>query len=246
MTQSADRPRALQTFKQAIQLAKRAYSPLLLISIVSSILIGLSAMDLELRPIPQHFLSISLLIAVILAIVGIFPIVLSFIFIASLHHHGNRCSWRFALKYCGRLFGRVLIGSIIIAIIVSIGFLLLIIPGIILGTFLSIYLPILLFESKKSIGEAFKESFRRVKPYFWFTLRTILLGFAVFHLITLLIKAIFYLAGISLLVHVPYTPVPLSIFIPIVCHLFLSPFYLSIFMAIYFELTKQAKRKRME
>jgi hypothetical protein len=68
----------------------------------------------------------------------------------------------------------VLVAGVIAAIGIGIGFLLLIIPGLVLLTFWSVIVPSIVIEGK-SAGESFGRSFDLVRAYFWRVLGIIVL-----------------------------------------------------------------------
>jgi hypothetical protein len=73
----------------------------------------------------------------------------------------------------------VLVAGVIAAIGIGIGFLLLIIPGIVLLTFWSVIVPSIVIEGK-SAGESFGRSFDLVRDYFWRVLGVVVLTLLIY------------------------------------------------------------------
>ena len=78
-------------------------------------------------------------------------------------------------RYGFRRFGSVLLISILVGIVVAIGFLLLIIPGVIFLTMLSVAVPALIVENRRGT-DAMGRSWNLVKGHFWHVLGTIVVA----------------------------------------------------------------------
>ncbi|MBZ9778767.1 hypothetical protein LB452_07510 [Psychroflexus sp. CAK8W] len=75
--------------------------------------------------------------------------------------------------FIGHYFGNTLLSLIVVGILIFIGFLLCVIPGIYLIVPLSVIFPILVFQ-EKSFSDAFTESFKLIKQNWWITFATLL------------------------------------------------------------------------
>lgn len=76
-------------------------------------------------------------------------------------------------QFIGHYFGNTLLSLIVVGILIFIGFLLCVIPGIYLIVPLSVIFPILVFQ-EKSFSDAFTESFKLIKQNWWITFATLL------------------------------------------------------------------------
>jgi membrane-anchored glycerophosphoryl diester phosphodiesterase (GDPDase) len=88
-----------------------------------------------------------------------------------------------------RRFGSVLLVSIMVGIVVAIGFILLIIPGIILLVFFSISIPSVVVESRRG-REAMRRSWNLVKGHFWHVLGVIVVTAIITGIIQSVLRAI--------------------------------------------------------
>lgn len=244
MTESSiDKPGTKATLKQAWTLSKRAYFPVLVAALIPTLFSTL--MSTKLLPVsmlspPTLFVG-TLLIFVVLT----FLVTVSFIFIASVHHQDKPCSWKLAVRYAVRSFGKVFAGALIAGVIVVIGFLVFIVPGVILALFFSIYIPVLIFEPKKSIVVALQESFSRVKPYWWYTVKTLLAGFVLTRILLLIVNFVFFfLSRLAVAFDQEALLISKSV-VEFVISALLAPFMSAVVMAVYFELTKRAKEKAL-
>ena len=77
-------------------------------------------------------------------------------------------SYRYGLKR----FGSVILVSLLVGLIVAVGFLLLVVPGIIFLVFLSLSIPVLIVEGRRGT-EAMGRSWNLVKGHFWHALGVI-------------------------------------------------------------------------
>jgi hypothetical protein len=93
-------------------------------------------------------------------------------------------------QYGFRRFGSVVWISLLVGLIVAVGFLLLIIPGIIFLTMLAVAIPALIVENQRGTG-ALGRSWSLVKGHFWHVLGTIVVA----AIITGVISAIFGAVG---------------------------------------------------
>jgi hypothetical protein len=93
-------------------------------------------------------------------------------------------------QYGFRRFGSVFWISLLVGLIVAVGFLLLIIPGVIFLTMLAVAIPALIVENQRGT-EALGRSWRLVKGHFWHVLGTIVVA----AIITGVISAIFGALG---------------------------------------------------
>ncbi|TML17631.1 MAG: hypothetical protein E6G31_00295 [Actinobacteria bacterium] len=113
----------------------------------------------------RHLLSIAIVVYLAVAIIGVLLVAL--------------LTWLGAISASRNCGGRahltaVLVAGILAVIGIGIGFLLLIIPGLVLLTFWSVIVPTIVLEGK-SAGESFGRSFDLVRGYFWRVLGIIVL-----------------------------------------------------------------------
>jgi L-cystine uptake protein TcyP (sodium:dicarboxylate symporter family) len=94
-------------------------------------------------------------------------------------------SYRYALSRLGGL----IILALLYAIIVAVGFILLIIPGIIFGVFLAVAMPSFIVE-RKSASEALSRSWNLVSGSFWHTLGVIVVAFILAGIVNGVISAL--------------------------------------------------------
>jgi L-cystine uptake protein TcyP (sodium:dicarboxylate symporter family) len=94
-------------------------------------------------------------------------------------------SYRYALSRLGGL----IILALLYAIIVAVGFILLIIPGIIFGVFLAVAMPAFIVE-RKSASEALSRSWNLVSGSFWHTLGVIVVAFILAGIVNGVISAL--------------------------------------------------------
>lgn len=76
-------------------------------------------------------------------------------------------------QYISQFFGRSLGSFIVVGLLVIIGFMLCILPGIYLIVPLSLIFPIIVFQ-EKSFSDAFSECFKLIKQNWWITFATLL------------------------------------------------------------------------
>jgi hypothetical protein len=77
-------------------------------------------------------------------------------------------------SYIGRFFGRTIGSLIVVGILVFIGFLLCILPGVYLIVPLSLIFAVVVFQ-EKSFSDAFSECFQLIKQNWWITFATLLI-----------------------------------------------------------------------
>jgi hypothetical protein len=94
-------------------------------------------------------------------------------------------SYRYALSRLGGL----IVLALLYAIIVAVGFILLIIPGIIFGVFLAVAMPAFIVE-RKSASEALSRSWNLVSGSFWHTLGVIVVAFILAGIVNGVISAL--------------------------------------------------------
>jgi hypothetical protein len=92
-------------------------------------------------------------------------------------------------RYGFRRLGSVLLVGLLVAVIVGIGFILLIIPGIILLVFLSVAIPALIVEDRRGTA-ALGRSWDLVRGDFWHTLGVIVVVFLIVAIVSGIIGAI--------------------------------------------------------
>ena len=80
-------------------------------------------------------------------------------------------SYRFGFAHFGSVFG----ASLLVGIVVAIGFILLVVPGIIFVTMLSVTIPVLVIE-RKGITASMSRSWELAKGHFWHVLGTIVVA----------------------------------------------------------------------
>lgn len=91
-------------------------------------------------------------------------------------------------QFIGQYFGNTLLSLIMVGILIFIGFLLCVLPGIYLIVPLSVIFPIIVFQ-EKSFSDAFTESFKLIKQNWWITFATLI----VITLLIWLISSLFQL-----------------------------------------------------
>jgi hypothetical protein len=111
---------------------------------------------------------------------------------AALATVGERIDVEASYRYGFRRFGSVFWISLLIGLIVAIGFILFIIPGIIFLTMLAVAIPALIVENRRGT-DALGRSWNLVKGHFWHVLGTIVVAF----IITIVVSAVIGLLGDS-------------------------------------------------
>ena len=81
-------------------------------------------------------------------------------------------------RYGFKRFGSVLLVSLLVGIVVVVGLILLIIPGIILGTFLAVTVPALVIENRRGT-DAMSRSWNLVSGNFWHVLGVMIVAFLI-------------------------------------------------------------------
>ena len=109
---------------------------------------------------------------------------------AALASVGDPVDAEASYRYGFRKFGSVLWISILVGLVVGIGFLLLIIPGVIFLTMLAVTIPALIVEDQRGTS-AMGRSWNLVKGHFWHVLGTIVVA----AIITSVVSGIFQLFG---------------------------------------------------
>jgi hypothetical protein len=94
-------------------------------------------------------------------------------------------SYRWGLKR----FGSVLLVAVLVGLAVGIGFILLIIPGIIFLTFLAVSIPALVIENRRGT-DAMKRSWNLVSGNFWHVLGVIVVAFLITAVVSSVLRAI--------------------------------------------------------
>jgi len=94
-------------------------------------------------------------------------------------------SYRYGLK---RLWSVILV-SILVGLVVAVGFILLVIPGIIFLVFLSVSIPVLIVEGRRGT-EAMGRSWNLVKGHFWHAFAVIVVAAVIVGIISGIIGAI--------------------------------------------------------
>jgi hypothetical protein len=111
-----------------------------------------------------------------------------------------------------RHLGSVILIALLAGLVIFVGFLLLIIPGIIAAVALSVVIPVFVFEGKRGT-EALGRSWNLVKGQFWHVLGTILLAAIIAGLVTGILTAFagsnwfvyWIMSTIGRLITVPFT-----------------------------------------
>jgi hypothetical protein len=94
-------------------------------------------------------------------------------------------SYKWGLKR----FGSVLLVAVLVGLSVGIGFILLIIPGIIFLTFLSVSIPALVIENRRGT-DAMKRSWNLVSGNFWHVLGVIVVAFLITAVVSSVLRSI--------------------------------------------------------
>lgn len=112
-----------------------------------------------------------------------------------------------------RRFGSVLLVSVLVGLTIVVGFLLLIIPGIIFLVFLSVSVPALVIENVRG-REAMRRSWNLVSGHFWHTLGAILVAAIITSLVSSIIGSIganwfveWIFTAIAEIITVPFTAI---------------------------------------
>ncbi|MFA9389975.1 MAG: hypothetical protein ACERKD_09215 [Prolixibacteraceae bacterium] len=90
--------------------------------------------------------------------------------------------WREVMKN----FGRLLIASVLIGLLVGVGFVFCILPGIYLGVALSIIFPILILE-EINFSDAFSRSFKLMKSNWWMTFGVFIVAGIMIYILSILL-----------------------------------------------------------
>jgi len=98
--------------------------------------------------------------------------------------------WREAMKNFWRLLG----ASIVVGLVVGIGFVLCIIPGIYLGVALSIIFCILVFE-EKNFSESFSRSLKLINTNWWFTFGVVIVSTIIIYILSALVSVPSFIMG---------------------------------------------------
>lgn len=88
-----------------------------------------------------------------------------------------------------RRFGSVLLVSILVGIVVAVGFILLVVPGVIFLTFLAVSVPAVVVEGARGTG-AMRRSWRLVRGHFWHVLGVVVVGLLIAGVVAGLISAL--------------------------------------------------------
>ena len=135
----------------------------------------------------------------------------------------------------------ILLMTLLIMLALTIGFLLLIVPGLILMVSFALCFATALFESKGPVG-ALSESHRLVWGNWWRTLAILTVGFiivfVIYMAVSLVIGAVapFLVLGGSDVETVLLITLVTSLLIGVLASLLITPFYISMLLAIYWDL----------
>jgi hypothetical protein len=94
-------------------------------------------------------------------------------------------SYRFGFAH----FGSVLVASILVGIVVGVGLILLIVPGVIFFTMLAVTIPVVVIE-RKGVTDAMSRSWALAKGNFWHVLGTLVVTFIITGIVSAIITAI--------------------------------------------------------
>jgi uncharacterized membrane protein len=117
------------------------------------------------------------------------------VFIVSESYLGRPLSARDALRRATPYMGRILICSLLMALVVGLGFMLLVIPGIILGVGLALAIPAVVLEPGRSASGALSRSWELTRGSRW---RIFALGFTLLLLLYIPVVAISGMAAVLL------------------------------------------------
>lgn len=93
-------------------------------------------------------------------------------------------------------FWKVFGASILAGIVIMIGSIFCLLPGIYLGVSLSLMLPIIIIE-RSSIDTAFGRSFKLIKSKFWMTLGMLIIVYVIIYILTIIFSIPAMLAGLK-------------------------------------------------
>ena len=102
---------------------------------------------------------------------------------------GDQVDVEASYRYGFKRLGSVILLSLLVGLIVAVGFILLIIPGIIFLVFLSASIPVLIVENRRGT-EAMSRSWNLVKGHFWHALVVILVAALIVGVVSGIIGAI--------------------------------------------------------
>jgi len=97
--------------------------------------------------------------------------------------HGKPLKTKEVFQHTGPLLTQLVVAGLIVKALVLIGMFLYLVPALIVMAFLFTYLPAMLFE-RRSVFDAMKLSFERVRPRFFLVLALVVLGLLVTNLPT--------------------------------------------------------------
>jgi uncharacterized membrane protein len=117
------------------------------------------------------------------------------VFIVSESYLGRPLSAREALMRATPYMGRILVASLLMALVVGLGFLLMVIPGIILGVGLALAIPAVVLEPGRSASGALSRSWELTRGSRW---RIFILGITLFVLLYVPVVAISGLVAVLL------------------------------------------------
>jgi hypothetical protein len=109
------------------------------------------------------------------------------VFIVSESYLGRPLTAREALRRATPYMGRILIASLLMALVIGLGFLLMVIPGIILGVGLAVAIPAVVLETGRSASGALSRSWELTRGSRW---RIFGLGLTLFVLLYVPVVAI--------------------------------------------------------
>ena len=147
---------------------------------------------------------------------------------------GAPTTWRESLAFAGRRLHSVLWVFFLLLVVVVVGFVLCILPGIWLGVALSFAIPALLFEDLRGPA-ALRRSFRLVRHRWWPTFGVLLVGTI---LVTIVQTIVTIIVGISLVIAPDNFVLVLvvSTLVTVVGYVFSLPIQAAFYALIYFDL----------
>jgi hypothetical protein len=108
---------------------------------------------------------------------------------AALATVGDPVDTEASYRYGFNKFGSVLLISILVGVVVAVGFILLIVPGVIFLAMFSVAIPALIVEDQRGT-QAMSRSWNLVKGHFWHALGTVVVAYVIVYLVGLVLGAI--------------------------------------------------------
>lgn len=112
---------------------------------------------------------------------------------------GKKMDYKQAFGVAFKKFWSVIWASILTGLVIGLGFIFLIIPGLILAVFLQFVVYAVLFENKKGIG-ALSTSWQYVSGHFWWVVGVLI----VTYLLNIALSSVPYIGGILQLLYFPF------------------------------------------